>query len=127
MPLQLRKIIKEYYAEMNKAMIIKQLEPESLHLADDAKFIGINEYFEGKKNIVNMLRKAIFQMQRFEFKKQYFDDNSCCSVLDIVTQIPHIRVPSMDCITVQNGQIIEVNILYDIRAWEKFMKIYMKS
>jgi hypothetical protein len=127
MPVALRRIIKEYYDELNKAMIIKELDPEKLHLAEHVKFIGINEYFEGKKNVVSMLKKSIFLMQRFEVKKQYFDHQSCCTLHDVVTQIPHIRVPSVDRITVHDGEIVEIYIIYDAKSWEKFMTIYMKS
>ena len=120
--LDLKKVIREHYAELGRAYKSKVLNGDRLHLADDAKMIGISDYFDGKKAIVEVLGKCIHLMTHVEIENQYFDHNSCCTMMVTTSIIPEIKIRSTDRMVVSDGCITEIYVLYDTKSWETLMR-----
>ncbi len=120
---ELKTVVRDYYANLNRAFRTKELCPESLPLAEHANFIGINEFFEGKDRIIQLLSKTIFMIREFDIQRQYFDHESCCTVMEIITTIPDVRVSNIEWIVVKDGQVVEINTVYDARAWQQYMRL----
>ncbi len=121
MKYDIKKIIREHYAELGRAYKSKVLNGDRLNLHDDAKMIGISDYFDGKKAIVEVLGKCIQLMTEVEIQHQYFDHNSCCTMMVTTSIIPDIKVRSTDRMVVSDGCIIEIYTCYDTKAWETLM------
>ena len=118
----LKKIIREHYAELNRAYKSKELNGDRLNLHDDAKMVGISDYFDGKKAIVEVLGKCIQLMTEVEIQHQYFDHNSCCTIMTTSSIIPEIKIKSTDRMVVSDGCITEMYVYYDTKAWELLMQ-----
>lgn len=118
----LKKVIREHYAELKRAYKTKELHPARLHLAEDAKLIGNNEFFDGKQMIVKMFENFIQLIKDVDIQHQYFDHNSCCSVLESTSIIPEIQIRSIDRIVITDGEIVEIHVFYDTRAWQNLMQ-----
>ncbi len=121
MPRQLKTVIRNYYSAIDYAFKTKDLEPVKRCLAENANFKGIHEFFEGRESILELFSKSIFQIDFFDIQRQYFDHESCCTVMDMVMTIPDIRVANIEWVVVKDGQVVEINTVYDAKAWQKFM------
>ncbi len=121
MAIDLKKVVRDYYAELKRAYKTKELHPSRLHLHDDAKLIGTNEFFDGKKMIIKMFENFIHLIKDIDIQHQYFDHNSCCTILVAKSVIPEIQLKSTDRIVVTDGCIAEIYVYYDTRAWENLM------
>jgi hypothetical protein len=119
--LDLKKVIREHYGELESGYKTKELNPDKLHLHDDAKLIGNNEYFDGKKTIIKIFENFIQLIKTVDIQHQYFDHNSCCTILVATSVIPAIQIRSTDRIVVSDGCITEIYVNYDARAWETLM------
>jgi hypothetical protein len=119
--IDLKKVIREYYEELKRAYKTKELHPDRLHLHDDAKLIGTNEFFDGKKTIVKMFENFIHLIKDVDIQHQYFDHNSCCTLHVVTSIIPEIQIKSTDRMIVRDGCITEIYVYYDTRAWETLM------
>jgi ketosteroid isomerase-like protein len=115
-------VVREYYGELKRSFKTKELFPNRLHLDDDAKLIGTNEFFDGKEAIVKTLENFIHLIKDCDIQHQYFDHESCCSILNMVTIIPEIEMKSTERIVVAGGKIIEIYVYYDTRAWQNLMQ-----
>jgi hypothetical protein len=123
LPQELKTVIRDYYTGLQHAFKTKDLEPVKQCLAEHATLIGIHEFFEGKESILEMFGKFIFMIGKLDIQRQYFDHESSCTVMDIVTIIPEIRVSHVEWVVVKYGQVIEINTVYDTKAWQKFMQL----
>lgn len=116
---QSKEIILAYYVELQKGFRTKKLDATKLHLDDNVKVIAPNERFEGKQNVEQMLINFIGIVDRFDIQKQYFDENSCCTILDCVTSTPAGTVLTTEWIKVKEGRIVEIYAIFDTAAWAK--------
>ena len=123
LPRELKTVIRDYYIALQHAFKTKDLDLVKRCLAENANLIGIHEYFKGKENILDMFGKFIFMINKLDIQRQYFDHESSCTVMDIITIIPGIRVPHIEWIVVNEGQVVEINTVYDAKAWQKFMQL----
>jgi hypothetical protein len=121
--LGLKKIIHDYYAELERAYRTKEFNPAKLHLDDDAVLIGVSEYFEGKQEIVKMYGNLIYLIQEQNILHQYFDHESCCSFFRNRSTVPEIYIKSTERIVVKHGYIVEIHIIYDTKAWQNLMQL----
>ncbi len=117
--MNMKEIIYDYYQEIQKAFKTKQLDCSNLHLANDICVIGPNESFAGKETVETMLKQFVMIVNHFDFKRQYFDQDSACTILDCVTNTPAGTVPTMEWMLVKNGRITEIHLIYDTAAWAK--------
>jgi hypothetical protein len=115
-------VIREYYAELKRAAKTKELHSARLHLDENARFFGTNEFFDGKKAIVQTLENFIHLVKDFDIQHQYFDHESCCTIQNVITIIPEIEIKSTERIVMAEGRIVELYIYYDTRAWHNFMQ-----
>lgn len=123
MPRDLKKIIHDYYTELGRAYRTKELNPEKLHLNENAVLMGVSESFEGKEEIIKVYSNIMHLIQEQHIQHQYFDYESCCSILNNRSVIPEIYIRSMERIVVSHGHIIEIHILYDTTAWQNLMQL----
>lgn len=114
-----QEVISDYYTELQKAFRIKKLDFNKLHLDEQVRIIGPNESFEGFQNVKEMFFKFIAIVDKFNIKKQYFDEDSSCTVLDCVTSTPAGTVLTTELINIKEGRIVEIYIIYDTAAWAK--------
>lgn len=121
MTTDLKKVIRDHYGELKRAYKTKELHPDRLHLHDDAKLIGTNEFFEGKETIIKVLENFIHLIKDVDIQHQYFDHNSCCTIQLLTSVIPEILIKSTDRIVVTDGCITEIYVNYDTKAWEILM------
>jgi hypothetical protein len=119
----LKKIIHEYYSELARAYRTKEFNPAKLHLDDDANLIGVSEFFEGKKEIIKMFNNSIYLIQEQNIQHQYFDHESCCAILNNRSTIPEIYLKTTERIVVRHGYIVEIYVLYDVKAWQNLMQL----
>ena len=121
MKYDIKKTIREHYAELNRAYKSKELNGDRLGLHDDAVLIGIEDCFNGKAAIVEVLSKCINLMTHVEIHYQYFDHNSCCTMMTTTSVIPEIKIRSTDRMLVVDGYIVEMVTFYDRKAWQTLM------
>lgn len=114
--------MRDYYAELNRAFKTKELHPARLHLDENARFFGTNEFFDGKEAIVKTLENFIHLIKDSDIQHQYFDHESCCSITNIITIIPEIEIKSTERLVIAEGSIVEIYVYYDTRAWQNFMQ-----
>lgn len=119
----LKTVVRDYYAALDYAFMTKDLERVQHCLADDCKLVGINEYFEGKESVLRLFSKSIVLIQRMDLQRQYFDYDSCCTITKVITSIPGIHVDNIEWIVIRDGQITEINIIYDAQAWQRYMRL----
>lgn len=121
MAIDLKKVIRDHYGELKRAYKTKELHPNWLHLHDDAKLIGTNDFFDGKETIIKVFENFIHLIKDVDIQHQYFDHNSCCTIQLLTSVIPEIQIKSTDRIVVADGSITEIYVYYDTRAWEILM------
>jgi hypothetical protein len=120
---QLKSIISEHYSELASSYITGILHGEKLHLAQQVKFKLPYEVLEGRDDVIRMISYTVPVFIRFEIHRQYFDEDSCCSILTHYTRVPCVPIPNTQFIQVKEGQIIEISLLHDTTAWNRFLML----
>jgi hypothetical protein len=115
-------IINSYYEELQKGFKTGKLNFDKLNLAPNVSIIGPNESFSGEETIKTMFQQFISMVNRFEIKRQFFDQDSSCTVLDCVTKSPVGAIPTVEWILVKNGRIVEIRVYYDTVQWAKVLQ-----
>jgi hypothetical protein len=123
LPRELKTVIRDYYSALQRAFKTKDLDGVKQCLAEDAHLIGIHEFFEGRESILDMFSKFIFMINTLDIQRQYFDHESSCTVMDIVTLIPDVRIAHIEWIVVKDGHVEQIHTVYDTKAWQKFMQL----
>jgi hypothetical protein len=121
-----KKIISDYYNELQHAFNKGTIDFTKLHLDEKVSVIGPNEKFEGKKAVEEMYGQFIHIVSHFDIQRQYFDHESCCTVMNCVTRKPPIPIVTIEWILVRNGKIVEIHPVYDTDAWNKVMQAQAK-
>jgi hypothetical protein len=119
----LKKFIHDYHAELERGYRTKEFNPAKLHLDDEAVLIGVSECFEGKQEIIKMFGNLIYLIQEQNILHQYFDHESCCSFFRNRSTVPEIYIKSTERLVVKHGNIVEIHILYDTKAWQNLMQL----
>ena len=122
MPKDIKKISRDYYGEMKRAYKTKELYVPYLHLDENVKLIGTNEYFEGKTQVIDVFEKIIPMMRDLEVLHEYFDHHSSCSIVCRTSIFQEIQIISADRLVFMDGSITEIYIYYDTQAWHHLIK-----
>jgi hypothetical protein len=115
----IKKIISDYYTEIQRRFKGGELDFSRLHLDENVRVIGPNERFEGKQQVEEMFSLFISMVDRYELKRQYFDHDSCCTLLNCVTRSPALSILTVEWILIKQGKIVEIHPIYDTAAWAK--------
>ena len=122
----LKMIIHDYYTEVQKSFKTGKLDFSKLHFDENISVIGPNERFDGKKTVETMYSQLISIVTRFDIQRQYFDSDSCCTVMDCVTKSPPMPIATIEWILVRHGKIVEIHPVYDTKAWDLVMQAISK-
>lgn len=79
--------------------------------------------FTEKDAILKFMSSTISLVNKFEIRRQYFDHDSCCTVMDVITPIPDLHVNTVEWIVIRDGQIVEINAIFDVLASNRFMQL----
>lgn len=120
---QLKTIISDYYSALAASYATGILQSEKLHLAENVKFKVPGEIFEGENDVIRMISFTVPVFSRMEIHRQYFDEDSCCAILTHYTKFPCVPIPNTQFIQVKEGQIIEISMLHEATAWNKFLML----
>jgi hypothetical protein len=116
-----KKVTREYYAEYKRAAKTKELNPARLHLYENATLTGNYEFLDGKKAIIEALEKFFTLVSDANIQHQYFDHESSCTILDVITIIPEIVIKTTIRLVVVDEGITEIYIYYDTLPWKNLM------
>lgn len=117
-----KNVIRDYYIELQKSFKTGVIDFSKLHFDDNIKVVGPNERFDGKKKVEEMWQQFVPMVSHYDVKKQYFDEDSACTVLDCVVKSPQRAVATVELIFVKNGKITEIRPIYDTLAWQEIMQ-----
>ena len=119
----IKTVARDYYAALHYAYHTKDFGPLGNFLSDDCVVTAINQSFVGKKASLQFMTNVISLMKTFEIRRQYFDHDSCCTVMDVITPIPDLHVKNIEWIVIRDGQVVEVNAVFDAQALNRFMHL----
>lgn len=117
-----KKIMADYYSELENALKTSTIDFSKLHLDDNVQVIGMGkEAFKGRKEVEEKREQFIAMMSHFEIIKQLFDDECACTILNWVVKSPHTIVATCELMTIKNGKIFEVRPIYGSLLWKDVM------
>ena len=116
-------LARDYYAALAYAFKTKDFERLRGFLADDCKLMALSDAFIGKEAVIQCMSRIIALFNKFEIRRQYFDHDSCCTVMDIITPIPALHVINIEWIVIRDGQVVEINAIFDVLASNRFMQL----
>jgi hypothetical protein len=119
---KLKGIINNYYSELQQAFKTGTIHFEKLHLDDHVKVIAPTERFEGKETVQEMFKQLITVVDHFDIQRQYYDNESCCTVMDCVTKFPPYHIATIEWILVADNKVTEIHPVYDTLAWQELIQ-----
>lgn len=119
--MDVRTISQIYYSELEKGFKTGALDVSKLHLAQNVSIIGPDERFEGKETVEKMFQGFAGLVSSCEIKKRYFDVDSACTIINFVSKNGSHSVMTAEIITVKNGEIVQMDVIYDTKQWTKFI------
>ncbi len=113
MKVNVKNIAADYYSEIQRALKSGSINVAKLNLDDNIRIIKPRETFEGKKAVEEMFKTFISMMHNLgmvnlDIKRQYFDEESCCTILDGVVELMLIK----------NRKVVEIHFIFDAAAWK---------
>ena len=91
-------------------------------LADDFAFNGPVASFEDAAGYRAMAAEAGKVVTSFEVRRQFFDANTVCSIIDWEMAIPGTgRMTSAELLEVEDGKIVRGELIYDAEELRKAM------
>ena len=91
-------------------------------LADDFEFIGPVASFDTAEGYRAMAAEAGQAVTTFAVRRQFFDGNTVCSIVDWEMAMPGIgRMTSAELLEVENGTIVRGELIYDAEALRRAM------
>lgn len=124
---ELRGIIFNYYTELQNAFKTGSIDSTKLSLAENAVLTSPAEYYKGKQAILYVLHYSTFLVAHFDIHYHYFDRNSSCCIATTVTKFPKVEMATTQWIVVKKGEIVEINHLYDLPTWKRFLQMRQKN
>jgi hypothetical protein len=123
----IKTVARDYYAALDYAFKTKDFVRLKSFLADDCKFMVLSDSFIGKEAVFQFMSRMIALINKFEIRRQYFDHDSCCTVMDVITPIPDLHVSNIEWIVIRDGQVVEINAVFDAHAMNRFMHLIENS
>lgn len=121
MPTPLKKITRDYFAEYKTAAKTKVLNPDRLHLHENATLTGNSQSLEGKKAIIPVLENLFSLINDVNVHHQYFDHESSCTILNFITLIPEILIKTVIRLIVVDEGVSEIIVYYDTLPWRNLI------
>ncbi len=118
--MDVRTITHNYYTELG-FKTGTTLDASKLHLAEKVSIRGPDERFDGKEIIEKMFAGFIGLVSTAEIKKQYNDEQSGCAIINFVSKDGFHSVLTAEIITVNNGEIVRMQVIYDTKQWASFI------
>ena len=119
----IKTVARDYYAALAYAFKTKDFDRLKSFLADDCKLMALSDSFVGKEAVFQFMSRIIVLIHKFEILRQYFDHDSCCTVMDVTTPIPDLHVSNIEWIVIRDGQVVEINAVFDAQAANRFMHL----
>ncbi len=119
----IKTVARDYYLALEHAFKTKDFDRLKRFLADDCTLTAMSEFFVGKAATIQFMSSIIALINKFEIRRQYFDHDSCCTVMDIITPIPDLHVSNIEWIVIKDGQVVEINVVFDVQALNRFMQL----
>lgn len=116
-------MVRDYYAALHYAYRTKDFERLSRFFAEDCLVTAVNQSFVGKKAAVQFLTNVISLIDNFEIQRQYFDHDSCCTLMEIYTRIPNTSITNIEVIVLRDNQIVELTAIFDALAWQRYLTL----
>jgi len=116
-----KKITSDYYAEYKRTAKTKVLIPDRLHLHENTTLTGNSQLLEGKKAIIETLEKFFSLVSDVNIHHQYFDHESSCTILDVITIIPEIMIKTIIRLVVVDEGVSEITVYYDTLTWRNLI------
>jgi len=116
-------VARDYYLALDYAFRTKDFDRLRRFLADGCKLKALSASFTGKEAILKFMSSTISLVNTFEIRRQYFDHDSCCTVMDVITPIPDLHVNTVEWIVIKEGQVVEINAIFDVQASNRFMHL----
>lgn len=116
-------IARDYYLALDYAFRTKDFNRLKRFLADDCKLKALSASFIGKEAILKFMSSTISLVNKFEIRRQYFDHDSCCTIMDLITPIPDLHVNTIEWIVFRDSQVVEINAIFDVLASNRFMQL----
>lgn len=119
--MDIREVIHDYYNELTKACKTGSLDVSKLNFADDVNMYGPGEHFAGREMVEKMFQGFTSLLSSCEIKKQYFDADSACTYIIFTSKDGKHSIPTAEIITVKNGKVQRMDVIFDNKQWEKFL------
>ncbi len=119
--MDLRAAVQNYYTVLSQGFQTGSLDASKLHFADTVLIEGPGERFEGREVVEKMFQGFVSLISRCEIKKQYFDADSACTIINFVSKDGKHSILAAEVITVKNGKIQHVDAIFDNKQWAKFI------
>lgn len=119
--MDVRAVVQDYYTELKKGCKTGTLDLSKLHFADDVLMEGPGERFEGKETVEKMMQGFASLIRSFDIKKQYFDADSAYTFINFVSKDGLHSILASELITVKNGKIARMDVVFDTKQWMKFI------
>jgi ketosteroid isomerase-like protein len=116
-------VVRDYYAALHHAYRTKDFERLSRFFAEDCVVTAVNESFEGKVAALQFMTNVIALIDRFEIQRQYFDHDSCCTLMKIYTRIPNTFITNIEVIVLRDNQIVELTAIFDTLTWQRYLTL----
>lgn len=119
----IKTVARDYYLALDYAFRTKDFDSLKRFLADDCKLKALSVSLIGKDAVLKFMSSTISLVNKFEIRRQYFDHDSCCTIMDLITPIPDLHVNTIEWIVFRDGQVVEINAIFDVLASNRFMHL----
>ncbi len=119
----LKTVVRDYYTALHHAYRTKDFEHLSRFFAEDGVVTAVNESFVGKEAALQFMTNVISLVENFEIQRQYFDHDSCCTLMRINTRIPNTFITNIEVIVLRDNQIVEIKSIFDALTWQRYLTL----
>lgn len=116
MPQSTQQIVDSYYNAWKNGG-----DFSNVPLAEGLRFRGSIDQFENAEQFRAMASQFGPMVKDFTWKAQLANDEYVASFYDFVNTTPVSSLPTAELIRVQDGQITEIDLIYDARELAKVM------
>ncbi len=121
--MDIRTITYNYYTELAKGFKTRSLDTSKLPLAEKVSIIGPDKQFDGKETVEKMFTGFVGLVSTCDIIKQYFDEDSACTIINFISKDGSRSVLTAEIITVKYGEIVQMKVIYDTKQWASFVSV----
>jgi len=111
-----------FIADYINTMGEKHFDDLTAFLAEDVEFVGPKATLRGSGEYISILRRMGTILLRNVVKRVFVDGNEACIIYDFVTDTEVGAVPTVEWLTLKNGKISKIHLIYDRHRWPEVVE-----